>query len=286
MRLARHRWGTLDPNPEFLPHCFSVSGGRSEFLDAVRLGEGEPLVLLPGLAGGWRLLMPLARVLATRYEVVMMGLRGDRPGSHSMRNRTVADDAADVASMIGRLGLERPAVLGVSYGAMVGLELAASYPTAAGSLILYGGEARFGRRGAAELALRVLERFPLPPDNTFVNQFFNLLHGGRPEPGEMTEFVVRQCWETEQAVMVSRLRAVAAFDARERLDQILAPTLVLAGERDVIVRPEGQKALAMALPDAQFKVVAGAGHIGFLTERHEVARQTHRFLREAGVRVG
>ena len=43
------------------------------------------------------------------------------------------------------------------------------YPTPA-------GEAFLAR------ARRVLERFPLPSDNRFVNQFFNLLHGCKPEP--------------------------------------------------------------------------------------------------------
>ena len=45
--------------------------------DVIRMGKGDPLVLVPGLAGGWKLLLPLARRLAHDFEVILYGLRGD-----------------------------------------------------------------------------------------------------------------------------------------------------------------------------------------------------------------
>ena len=48
-----------------------------ELVDVIRMGKGEPLVLVPGLAGSWRLLLPLARGLARCFEVITYGLRGD-----------------------------------------------------------------------------------------------------------------------------------------------------------------------------------------------------------------
>src|SRR5262245_15733531 len=47
---------------------------RDGRLEAVRMGRGEPLVLLPGLAGGWRLVAPLARKLARTHTVYILGL--------------------------------------------------------------------------------------------------------------------------------------------------------------------------------------------------------------------
>jgi pimeloyl-ACP methyl ester carboxylesterase len=230
--------------------------------------------------------MPLARTLARKYEVILLGLRGDQAGTVLARGREVGDDASEVGHLIETLGLESPTIFGVSYGAVVGLELAITRPATVGSLVMYGGEARFGRLAAAGLAARVLERFPLPRDSRFVNQFFNLLYGEKPEPGELTEFIVQQCWETDQAVIAARLRALEAFDARGRLNRVLAPTLVLAGERDVVVGADRQKAMAMGMQDARVQVVPRAGHVGFLTEKKEVAGQVHRFLRQKAVQVG
>ena len=46
--------------------------------------------------------------------------------------------------------------------------------------------------------------FPLPSDSGFVNQFFNVLHGTKPEPGPLPDFVVERCWETDQCVMARK----------------------------------------------------------------------------------
>src|SRR5262249_7426137 len=140
---------------------------------------------------------------------------------------------------------------------------------------------RFRAGLGATIARRVLERFPLPSDNRFLNQFFNLLHGGKPEPGPLADFVVERCWETDQGVMAHRLRLLESVDVADRLWRIDVPTLVLAGTRDVIVPPERQRALAGAIAKARFVSLEGAGHIGFLTHKAEVARQVNQLLRRA-----
>ena len=254
--------------------------GVGEWVDVVRVGSGRPLVLVPGLAGGWRLVAPLARRLSTRFEVIVCGLRGDRFPTGGPWARDLADLGHDLGEVIGLLGLERPAVLGVSFGGAVALELATEQPHKLGSLILQGADARFPTTVAATIARRVLERFPLPADNGFVNQFFNLLHAGRPEPG-LAEFVVERCWETDQCVMARRLALLEAFDVSDRLWRVDVPTLVLAGTRDVVVPAARQKALADAIPGARFAPLEGAGHVGFLTHRTEIARAVVRHLSAA-----
>ncbi|WP_233579013.1 alpha/beta fold hydrolase [Tautonia sociabilis] len=251
------------------------SGGSHE---VVRLGRGEPIVLVPGLAGGWKLLVPLARRLANRHEVHLIGLSGDGALLPRCAGVGVADEANSLLAVIDRLGLERPGLVGVSFGGAVALEMAVEAPARFARLVLSGAEAQFGRRWAATLARRVLERFPIPGDSPFINQFFNVLHGGRPEPGPLPDFVVRRCWETDQGVMVDRLRALEAFDATDRLWRVDAPTLVLAGSKDVVVPPDRQEALARAIAPGRFAQIEGAGHLAFLSHRAEVARRIARHL--------
>jgi len=254
-----------------------------ELVDVLRLGRGDPLVLVPGLAGSWKLTLPLAQRLARRFEVITYGLRGDRfPYSHcSAPQHGVWDlgvHADDLASLIQQLGLECPAVFGVSFGGAVALELAAEYPSRLGALIVQGADSRFRSTIGSTIARRVLERFPLPRDNGFVNQFFNLLHGVKPEPGPLADFVVERIWETDQSVMAQRLAQLESFDVSDRLWKIDAPTLILAGSKDAIVPAARQKLLAQSIPGARFELLEGAGHVGFLTHRREVARQVQRHL--------
>ena len=107
--------------------------------------------MVGGLAGGWKLLAPLARLLARRHEVILYGLRGDRGPSSTSGPETIGDHARDLAFLIDRLGLERPSLFGVSFGGAVALEYAAEHPGRLGSLTLLGVEARYQetlRRGS------------------------------------------------------------------------------------------------------------------------------------------
>ena len=249
-----------------------VGGG---WVDVVRLGRGDPLVVVPGLAGGWKLLWPLARGLARHFEVFLPGLRGDRPriagtGEEPGQVGDLGVYAADLSVLMDQLGLANPSVLGVSFGGAVALELAVEHPHRLSGLVVHGAEARFRPSLGSVITRRVLERFPLPSDSHFVNQFFHLLYGRKPEPGPLVDFVIDRIWETEQSVMARRLAQLESFDVSDRLWRIDVPTLVLAGDRDVIVPADRQRALAEAISGARFEVVDDAGHIGFLTHRAEV----------------
>jgi pimeloyl-ACP methyl ester carboxylesterase len=80
-------------------------------------------------------------------------------------------------------------------------------------------------------------------------------------------------------VLAQRIGALDSFDVSDRLWRIEVPTLVVAGSRDAIVPPARQRALANAVGSAQFELLEGAGHIGFLTHRTELARHVARLLR-------
>jgi pimeloyl-ACP methyl ester carboxylesterase len=254
-----------------------------ERIDVVRVGRGEPLVLVPGLAGSWKLLSPLVRRLARHFEVISYGLRGDQSPANGLgvtrgRARDIGEYAQDLASLLDHLELERPAVFGVSFGGTIALELAAQCPDRLGALVVNGAEAQFRPSLGSTIARRVLERFPLPADSRFVNQFFHLLYGMRPEPGPFVDFVIDRIWETDQNVMAERIALLESFDVSDRLWRIDVPALILAGDRDVIVPAARQQALARGISGAQFALIENAGHIGFLTHCDEIVRQVRRHL--------
>lgn len=79
-------------------------------VDVIRMGRGEPLVMVPGLAGSWKLVWPLARELARHYEVYLPGLKGDRGDWSSLAGSSgeaagIGESAEDMASLIDHLGL-------------------------------------------------------------------------------------------------------------------------------------------------------------------------------------
>jgi pimeloyl-ACP methyl ester carboxylesterase len=116
-------------------------------------GPGRPVVLLHGLASTchiWDLVAPL---LAGEFAVLALDQRGhgqsDRP-DHGYDFETVI---GDLHSLISELGLERPIIVGHSWGGDVAMEYAVAYPEVAGGLALIdGGLIEFSNRPGMSLS--------------------------------------------------------------------------------------------------------------------------------------
>jgi 3-oxoadipate enol-lactonase len=243
-------------------------------------GDGPPLVLVPGLAGGFELLGPLARSLARHYRVISYQLRGEDDPFALRRRFDLADLVNDLGEFLEWHYLERPALLGVSFGGVLALEFAARYPSRPRALALQGVGARFEPGLLQQVAGLVLSRYPLPADNAFVNQFFNLLFGGRQEPGPLFQFVTRQCWQTDQSVMAHRFHLVKRFDATGRLGRVRVPTLALAGDRDLLVSERSLQALGQGVRDCRLVRLPACGHLASVTHPQRVADEVVAFLRD------
>jgi pimeloyl-ACP methyl ester carboxylesterase len=241
-------------------------------------GDGPPLILVPGLAGGFELLGPLARLLAEHFRVISYQLRGEDDCFALRRQFGLVDLVDDLAQFLDWKCLERPAVMGVSFGGMLALEFAARYPNRLSALMVQGVGAQFERGLIQQVAGMVLERYPLPPDSPFVNQFFNLFFGGKQRQGPLFHFVTRQCWQTDQSVIAHRFHLVEQFDMHGRLDRIVAPSLILASERDLLVSPKSLQALRDGIPHAEFASLPKCGHLAFVTRPEAVAQEVERFL--------
>jgi 3-oxoadipate enol-lactonase len=230
------------------------------------------------MAGGFELLGPLARLLAEQYRVISFQLRGEDDCFALRRRFGLADLVNDLAEFLDWHCLERPALCGVSFGGVLGLEFAARFPNRLRALAVQGAGARFERGLLQQIAGVILSRYPLPTDNAFVNQFFNLLFGARQKPSPLFEFVTRQCWQTDQSVMAHRFHLVEHLDLTRRLERIQVPTLVLAGDRDLLVSERSLQNLSSGIADSSCVRLAGCGHLAFVTHPERVAREVRQFL--------
>ena len=101
--------------------------------------DGPPIVLVHGLASNSRIWDNVGGRLAERYHVVALDQRGhglsDRPTDGFTFDKVVGD----LVGMIQALGLDRPTLVGHSWGGNVVLALAASHPDLVSGLVLVDG---------------------------------------------------------------------------------------------------------------------------------------------------
>lgn len=203
---------------------------------------------------------PQLAALTASWRVLRYDLPGH--GGSAVSHGTVDDLADGVARLLDSHGLDRVAYGGVSLGGAVGTTLALRHPGRVASLMLCCTSARFGDPEAwHDRAAKVRDGGLEPLADLFVGRWFT--------PGYTATGGARAMLATvDPEGYAACCEALAAFDVRDRLDGVHAPTLVIAGAEDIATPPDHAEVLARGIPSAELVVVPGAAHLANL-ERPE-----------------
>jgi pimeloyl-ACP methyl ester carboxylesterase len=249
-------------------------------------GHGAPLLCIMG----WRANLDwwpepfLARLEARRTLVLFdnrgAGRTGDPGGLFTMAQ--MADDAAD---LLDRLGLARADVLGVSMGGMIAQELVLRHPERVQRLVL--ASTHCGRRSGVRAhpeARRTTWRILREPRKIerHLGQLLFSRRLGRADRELIAELDrVRRIAPISEWASLKQYLAILGHDTRRRLDRIRAPSLILAGERDLMVPADNARVLADSIPGARLRIVPGASHALLHEHAAELAEIVGDFIDEA-----
>ena len=277
------------------PAVHRIGPGRIPIRDALLYvdvtGHGHPLLLMHGGPGAdhWTLL-PF-RQLADQFTLIFYDHRcNGRSQGAPVSSMTFENLTADADALRRRLGYERWAVLGHSFGGHVALEYALRYPGSLSHLVLVdtGGDSRWSRANAAEVLAR---RGYSPGKVELARRFFNgefpprqmpliLMRIGsayysRPSLSLVTRDLIRGEWRSKmrpEAIIFAGRHLLKDWTVMDRLGEITAPTLIVAGQDDFIFPPEHQRELAAAIPRACLQLIERAGQNPHAEQPAEVMR--------------
>jgi pimeloyl-ACP methyl ester carboxylesterase len=183
----------------------------------------------------------------------------------------LADMAADTVGLLDALGIGRVHLLGMSMGGMIAQTVAARHPAwvlSLTSIFSTTGHRRVGQ--PARSTLLRLARSPARTVEESVERHLSMLgHIGSsvfPPDEEYERAWATAVWDrcggpNAGAAVARQIGAIqAAGDRTAELARITAPTLVVHGDRDLMVHPTGGRATADAIPGARHVEVAGMGH--------------------------
>jgi pimeloyl-ACP methyl ester carboxylesterase len=246
-------------------------------------GDGEPLVLVHGLAydrAGWGTLPDL---LAERFRVVLLDNRGVGESDAPPGPYTVAEMAGDVAWVLDDAGIERTNLFGVSLGGYIAQEFALTWPERLSKLVLCsaapGGPSAVPMPAAT---VEVFAKYPTMEREAGLRMFVenSLGERGVRELPELVEEIYRYRLghaPTTEA-WVAQATAGATYVNDDRVAQISVPTLVIAGDADVVVDPRNAELLGSLIPGARVEIVPDRGHLLVWEDSPAVARLVTEFL--------
>ncbi len=238
-----------------------------------------PMLVMSSSLGTTRSMWEPQHALQSQYCLLLYDHRGHGASPAPDGPYSIDELGEDVIALLDHLGVETASFCGLSLGGMVGLWLASQHPQRIDRLIVMCALARLepvSRYSERALAVRAggLESIAAG----VVSHWFTPAFAGR-QPATVRRFADELAGMPAEGY-ASCCDAIVACDLRDRIRRIDAPTLLIAGADDAIVRPSAAVLFGASFRDAIVAVVPDAAHLVNVEQPDIVSRLVLEHLAE------
>ena len=245
-------------------------------------GTGQAVLFLHGLGGSRTSWQPQLAGLSEAFRC----LAWDMPGygaSVPVTPLTFTAIADAVARLLDAAGAERAHLVGESFGGMHALHTALRHPDRVGRLVLANTSPAFGLDGTDPNAWRAARLAPLDagltPDD-IAEQVLTSVAGPSLD-ADILAMRMAGFARIPADGLRAAIECLPSHNLLDRLAEIKAPTLVIAGELDAETPVAYSRILVDGLPDAELVVLDGVGHLAVSEGPEAVNRLMRDFLTPA-----
>lgn len=217
------------------------------------LGRGKPLLLIHGGALTGDSWQPYLAAFAKHFRVITPDSRGHGRTANPTGSMSFGLLAADMVALAQALDLQRPLIYGYSDGGQVALEIGMRYPDLPGALVVGGAHLEL-TEGSRKWVRSILGDAQSPDVDT--EQF------GRENP-DFAAMLQHDHGPDKWQTLLKQIKPMWNAQLNYTPDdfaRVVAPTLVLVGDRDGFVPVEDAVEMYRLLPKAELVVVPAADH--------------------------
>lgn len=248
------------------------------------VGEGPPLVLVPGMQGRWEWMTPTVAALARDFRVATYSLCGE-PGTPPLE-ASFEGDLARLDDVCRAVGPEPVVLVGVSFGGRLAVHYAAAHPERVRALVLASApgpgftlppqQARWVARPRLSLPAFILTA-PGRARPELRNVFPSWIDRLRFSAGMLRHVLFAPMSSVRAA---QRIRLALADDAAAPARRVQAPTLLVTGEDglDRLVPPASTRQYRECIAHTEVARLDGTGHMGVITRAPLFASLVGRFV--------
>lgn len=258
-------------------------------------GKPHTIVMIHGFRGTHHGLQSIIDALP-EFHIIVPDLPGFGASTPMDDAHTIASYVAFVKSLLAKLQVTQPILLGHSFGSIVASHFAAEYPGAISSLVLINPISTPALRGPKRLLTNIAvfyywlgKSLPERAGRALLANRLIVLAASRAmaktrdkklrahiHNQHLTYFSTFQ----NRNVLDESFRASVSHTVTDVAERITVPTLLIAGDKDDIAPLKGQHALMARLQDGTLDVIQGVGHLVHYETPVQAARAIEKFVAE------
>jgi len=240
--------------------------------------RGFPLILLHGYVDSWRSFERVLPYLPESIRTFALTQRGHGDASRPATGYRPGDFAMDLLEFMDVLRLKKAVIAGGSSGGIIARRFAIDHPTRISGLILAGSPLTLHNKpGVIKLWDSTISKLVDPMDPRFVSEFM-MSNVAQQVPRAFLKTMLRENLKVPARVWKTTLKGLLEDGSSGELNKIKAPTLIVWGDKDVVVPPSDQKTLLEQISGSRLVVYPGAGHMLYWEEPARFASDIESFI--------
>lgn len=222
--------------------------------------SGPILVLLPGPTDSWRSYQSVLDRISRTIRTIAVSQRGHGDSDKPLTGYRVEDLAADVVPLLDALDIDRAVLAGHSGSCFIARRVAIDQSERVAGLVLEASPTTLqGDAGLKEFVKSIVSGLEDPIDPDFVRSF--AIDTSSSEIGsELLDQMVSEQLKVPARVWREMFVGLLEYNDTAELERISAPTLLIWGDTDDLIKREMQEKLVERISYANLVVYPGAGH--------------------------
>jgi pimeloyl-ACP methyl ester carboxylesterase len=249
----------------------------SENMHIERYGQGEKIIFIHG--SGWNTHMWYGQrdYLAKSMEVILIDLPGHGESSGD-GCQSVEEYRDAIYSMIKRLDIGQPYIVGHSLGGAIALSLSLAYPDTFKGTVLIGTGAKL------KVLPRILEGIIKEKEKT-LRDTAKLAFSEKADTALKNQ-AFDETMRCAAEVIFGDFYACKSFDVMASVSSLSLPTLIVCGIDDALTPSKYSFYLNKAIRGSKLVLVEGAGHMVMMEKPMEVNNAIERFVKNEDAAPG
>ena len=264
-------------------------------MNVVDIGSGPPVIFIHGLSGCWQNWLEQIPLFARDHRVIAVDLPGFGHSEMPVEPISISGYADAIDELMEKLDIDAARIVGNSMGGFIGAEIAIEHPARIERLVLVAAaglsiesirtERTKGVRHRAENLIffslaHVVSRSHQVALRPRLRAALLMTVAAHPTrlPGPLA---AQQVLGSGKPGFSDALEAMCRYPLRDRLEKIACPTLILWGDKDILVPVKDASVFEELIPDSRKIIYTDTGHVSMMERPARFNSDVKAFLDEA-----